>query len=356
MDRIAFLEDVDLEAEPIGNAAAGLVLDPDTDTVVRGTVAVAGSSGTATIDDPDTSVVVAHELASTPDLRDVQVTPTNDLGDATKFWIDGVDETDVTIAVDQTPGVGNTAKFVWRVLSVAHIADPDTDYAVEVAADSPFAWWRMEETTGTTIADEQGTHHGNLIAGADPAIAGKVGSALRFDGINQYASLGALGNFGTDMQAACSMECWLRWSGTGIAWAAGVWNNGTSLILDLVVNGDANDASQPGRVAARRRTGAGGRGRTSARSDLNDGQWHHVVVTYSGSGATPDIYIDGVLDNGTSRTFGGGSGGNFGHSFVIGAVNARGTLQSFFPGDVDEFALYLAALGADRVSAHHDAG
>ncbi len=69
--------------------------------------------GTATISDSDTSVDVAHGQSSTPSLSDFQVTATNDLGSASKFWISAVDATNFTITVDAAPGSGNTAEFVW---------------------------------------------------------------------------------------------------------------------------------------------------------------------------------------------------------------------------------------------------
>jgi hypothetical protein len=73
------------------------------------------NSGTATVGDGDTTVDVAHGLAVTPSASDVQVTPTNDLGNATKFWISDLGASTFRINVDGDPGA-STATFAWSAV------------------------------------------------------------------------------------------------------------------------------------------------------------------------------------------------------------------------------------------------
>ena len=70
------------------------------------------NDGTATVTNGNTTVVVTHSLGLTPDLKHISVTPTNNLGNATKFFISTVTSTQFTINVDQDPGA-TTATFVW---------------------------------------------------------------------------------------------------------------------------------------------------------------------------------------------------------------------------------------------------
>ena len=70
------------------------------------------ASGTATIPSGSTSVDVSHGLAVTPTAADIQVTPTNNLGNATKFWITSAGVSTFTINVDVDPGA-STATFAW---------------------------------------------------------------------------------------------------------------------------------------------------------------------------------------------------------------------------------------------------
>lgn len=70
--------------------------------------------GTARIAGRDRTLTVAHGLNVTPALRDIVVTPTNDLGLAKKFWASRPTKTGFEIHVDTEPGE-NGADFVWQV-------------------------------------------------------------------------------------------------------------------------------------------------------------------------------------------------------------------------------------------------
>lgn len=90
-----------------GGAALSATLKPQRN---RGFATEA--SGTATISSGSTSTSVTHGLAITPTAADIQVTPTNNLGNATKFWITDVGASTFTINVDADPGA-STATFAW---------------------------------------------------------------------------------------------------------------------------------------------------------------------------------------------------------------------------------------------------
>jgi parallel beta-helix repeat protein len=82
-----------------------------TNTIItNNTGYVTENSGTATIPNGSTSIVVNHGLATTP--TRVQVTPTL-LSNANKFWVTDKTATQFTINVDSDPGAG-TAVFDWR--------------------------------------------------------------------------------------------------------------------------------------------------------------------------------------------------------------------------------------------------
>jgi hypothetical protein len=51
------------------------------------------------------------------------------------------------------------------------------------------AWWPLDETSGTTVADIAGDNPGIHVNGPVPA-AGNVGGALRFDGSNDFVGVG----------------------------------------------------------------------------------------------------------------------------------------------------------------------
>jgi len=73
----------------------------------------AANRGTTSIAAASTSVTVTHGVDFTPVAGEVWVTPTNNMGAATKFWVTNVTATQFTINVDAAPGV--SATFAWAV-------------------------------------------------------------------------------------------------------------------------------------------------------------------------------------------------------------------------------------------------
>jgi hypothetical protein len=71
------------------------------------------NSGTAAIPNGNTYVDVTHHLNRTPDIQDISVTPTNNLGTASKFWISSVGASTFRINVNTNPGA-TAATFAWH--------------------------------------------------------------------------------------------------------------------------------------------------------------------------------------------------------------------------------------------------
>jgi hypothetical protein len=74
---------------------------------------VTEANGTATVANGATTAVVTHGLGRTPALKDIAVTPTNNMGNATKFWVSSPTSTQFTINVGSDPGA-TTATFAWQ--------------------------------------------------------------------------------------------------------------------------------------------------------------------------------------------------------------------------------------------------
>lgn len=92
-----------------------LIESGGTNTIVRNNIGwKTDNSGTATVANATTSIAVTHGLDITPGLGVISVTPTNNLGTATKFWISNATNTQFTINVDADPGA-STATFAWSI-------------------------------------------------------------------------------------------------------------------------------------------------------------------------------------------------------------------------------------------------
>jgi hypothetical protein len=190
-------------------------------------------------------------------------------------------------------------------------------------------WWKLDETTGATTAQDSSGHgnHGTLVA-MDPAsdwITGQIGGALHFDGIDDYVECPndvSLEITGT----AISLAAWVKYEAAGdysaIAMKAsnGEWWDGYGLYADsAVINFYVSDYAN-----------------RATKSFTADNQWHHVVGTYDGSNVR--VYVDGVEGTPFSYT---SNISNADHPFEIG----RGSHNDYnFSGALDDVRLYNAAL------------
>jgi len=154
--------------------------------------------------------------------------------------------------------------------------------------DNLYGYWKLDENAGVNIGDSSGNGRtGTLNVGT--WVAGQLGSALQFTGIaTNYVDMGSIASF--ENNEAWSMSCWFLTSAGGLKWlmskcATGAWNVGYRIGLNggnirvEIRNADANRIMVTDSIGGR-----------------NDGVWHHLVVTYSGTRIATDvrIYVDGA--------------------------------------------------------------
>jgi len=70
--------------------------------------------GTATVANGATYIDVTHGLSKTPVAQDIIVTPTNNKGSASEYWISDIVASTFRINVDADPGA-TTATFAWQI-------------------------------------------------------------------------------------------------------------------------------------------------------------------------------------------------------------------------------------------------
>ena len=165
------------------------------------------------------------------------------------------------------------------------------------------SWWRIEETSGTTLADEKSANPATLYNASSfitfPSEGADSGSSsIKFDNPTQntttasqgFAQMGVAGITATDPFA---ISLWVKGSVTRtcIICAFNVNNYGTKEIQwKLVMRGG-------GKVRFAVHNGDDTDTITSSNNNNNDGNWHHIVAVKTGN-ATSDslkIYIDNVL-------------------------------------------------------------
>ena len=218
-----------------------------------------------------------------------------------------------------------------------------TTYRDEVLVDSPSAYWRLGETSGTTANDERSANPGSYINGVllnqPGALASEANPSASFDGVNDYVSAPASSSL--DMTSAVTVELWAkRRASTGTYQVLvgkpgdgqsknenyGVWLNTGNRYQAYFGNGTTFATVQ-----------------TSAVTDTN---WHYVVAT--DDGATVKIYLDGVLKESTSTTLQLTANTK---PLNFGRANSN---AYFFNGWLDEVAIYPSVLSATRIQAHYN--
>lgn len=86
-------------------------------------------------------------------------------------------------------------------------------------------------------------------------------------------------------------------------------------------------------------------------TSINDGEWHHVALTLSGtSGAKLIFYVDGEVADGGTHTIGMGAGG--GNVYVGKGAN---TMEHWI-GDIDEAAMWTKVLSPSQIFSMYSHG
>jgi PKD repeat protein len=219
-------------------------------------------------------------------------------------------------------------------------------YAAAVRADGAQAYWPLGESTRGTALDLAGaadlTVNSGVTTGATGALAASTDKAYRFDGSSGLAV--------TTGKAAApntvSEEAWFRTSSRlgGKVLGFGTSTSGLSTTYDRHVYLDTSGRVLFGVYAN------GAQQTLQSGTGYNDGAWHHVVAELSPAGM--ELYLDGVRIGSKPAVT---SGQSYTGYFRVGGDRSW-TGASYFAGDIDEVALYPAALPADRVANHHSLG
>ena len=249
--------------------------------------------------------------------------------------------------------------------TLAVVARPTQAYPVAVLADSPAAFWRLDETpdnaagnNGVVASDYVGGHSGtynNTIldaAGYNPLIDADT-AAMFGTYANPDSYVGAIPGLSfaaTNSSAATfSVEAWVKGpaqtADAGII-TKGAGGGGEQYNLDCGAGGNAH-----GFRFFVRNAGGGTAGANGTKGP--DGAWHHVVGVCDQIHSNIVLYVDGM-------------------SNAVGAATASGILSSTHPvsigsrqsgpatgydlqfvGTIDEAAMYAVALTPSQVLAHY---
>src|SRR5680860_225659 len=143
-----------------------------------------------------------------------------------------------------------------------------------VLADSPVAYWKFDETSGTNANDEVSTNDGTLVGSVTPGVAGIKATAFQYDGIDGSVVVGTA----PIIIGEISAEAWIKTSDTAHT-------------LQPIFGFYGENSPYPGwgmfyNVSGNKlhywaATGAW----VDSTGTITDTNWHHVAVTVTSAGA-----------------------------------------------------------------------
>jgi len=206
--------------------------------------------------------------------------------------------------------------------------------------------------TGRSLDMSGNGNHGSLVgmATSTSRVVGKIGQALRFDGVDDYVNIGDPSAIKVSLPVTVS--AWMRrdshsdfapifssddFSTTYRGYA--LWLNASSQIFATYGDGTGNIVSD-----RRSKTGV---------TTLSQGIWYHVVAVIRGA-TDMDIYLNGVNDGGTYSGTGGAMVYNTNPARI--GFTQQLSSPSYFPGLIDDVRIYSRALTAAEITALYNTG
>jgi len=261
-------------------------------------------------------------------------------GSQTSVVVRGVPAGDYEIEVYAVNGFGRGPA---GVSSTVAIGGAGVTYSSSVLADSPSHLYRLGEASGSLAADSSGFDRHGQYNGATLNRAGAIqadtDTAVLFPVSGSSRSMSALPGSGGGLatgDTSRTVEAWVKTT-TGQSVRIAGWGT--------IPNG-FDVRMQGSNVTVTWSSGGSNTLAINTGVPLNDGQWHHVVLTYDGA-ASPNlftVYVDGQRRNQTTRST------DFATSWTLPSFGSSGALGDHIY--LDEVALYPRVLTNHQVLEH----
>ncbi len=212
------------------------------------------------------------------------------------------------------------------------------------------SYWKMDETGGTTFADE--------LSGHDAARTSELTYHNGIVGNSQYFSF-----WDRDKAEIQNSPDFNFPANSGFSYC----------LLDKIYRNTVRFKRRPGSYRGQQRrlevgapntgfwaSGVNGSGKvnfmladdTGTKIDLegdghyNDGQWHQVTCVHTADNRT-SLYVDGVMTDNTNYAYSQGFSNN--NNVQIGCLYQNGNPEYYYMGDVDEIGIFNRAISTDEI-------
>jgi uncharacterized protein (TIGR03437 family) len=198
----------------------------------------------------------------------------------------------------------------------------------------------FSEGSGTTTADTSGNGVTGTLQGATWTTSGKYGNALAFDGSTAYVDLGNPAVL--QLTGSMTLSAWVfptvnpsndgqivAKSSDGDGWQLKTTPDTGVRTFGIAVSNGTTDIQRYSKTVIKLNT------------------WYYVAGVYDATAGTLDIYVNGVLDNGSLS----GTVPATQHNSTFKAKIGRRTGGYLFAGTIDEVRVYGAALTQAQIQA-----
>src|SRR5205814_4271790 len=209
-----------------------------------------------------------------------------------------------------------------------------------VLADSPYLYYRLGETSGTTAFDassnhRDGTYVNGVAQGSAGGILGNTDGAASFDGINDHIQLPTgLNNFPNGI----TMEAWVF--PTTNASFQRLFDLGTGQANNNIIVA-RNNASNDLFIQVYNGTTAGPS--VTVGGVLFPNRWQHIAVSITAAGAVSVYWNGRLVTTGNVNPIPNATRNN---NYI---ARSNWAVDPFYKGSIDEAAIYDKVLTSDRI-------
>src|SRR3989338_2831080 len=161
-----------------------------------------------------------------------------------------------------------------------------TGEAYPWAGALPVAHWRLDENTGKKAYDASQNKNDGTLTNMEEAdwVLGKYGSALQFDGVNEYVNAGNDTSLNTPNEV--TLEAWVKPAGTADGGVVSRWHGQFLWTMSINTGG-------AGKIRLSYTNGVSQENLDST-GTISTNVWSHIAITKTASSYS--FYINGVQD------------------------------------------------------------